>query len=254
MVKLNTKFNKILAVMLSLLIIFAAFGNIIPYMAQAEEADSDVIVISSAKELIEFANKCKYDSYSKDKIVKLTADIDVSGSDFKGISYFAGTFDGGSHIISGFNVDYKGSDFGFFRYIAESGFITNLNISGSINVTGSQENIGGIAGVNKGVINESSFSGKVNASTATGAIAGYNHENAKIVSCTSDADILATNQTGGIAGVNDGLISSCTSKSRVNTQELDTTLDIGGVDVGTLNLTQNVIDRNDMGGIAGEQE
>ena len=192
------------------------------------------------------------DSYSKDKIVKLTADIDVSGSDFKGISYFAGTFDGGSHIISGFNVDYKGSDFGFFRYIAESGFITNLNISGSINVTGSQENIGGIAGVNKGVINESSFSGKVNASTATGAIAGYNHENAKIVSCTSDADILATNQTGGIAGVNDGLISSCTSKSRVNTQELDTTLDIGGVDVGTLNLTQNVIDRNDMGGIAGE--
>ena len=27
MVKLNTKFNKILAVMLSLLIIFAAFGN-----------------------------------------------------------------------------------------------------------------------------------------------------------------------------------------------------------------------------------
>ncbi len=184
--------------------------------------------------------------------MRLTADIDVSGSDFKGISYFAGTFDGGSHTISGFNVDYKGSDFGFFRYIAESGFITNLNISGSINVTGSQENIGGIAGVNKGVINESSFSGKVNASTATGAIAGYNHENAKIVSCTSDADILATNQTGGIAGVNDGLISSCTSKSRVNTQELDTTLDIGGVDVGTLNLTQNVIDRNDMGGIAGE--
>ena len=32
MVKLNTKFNKILAVMLSLLIIFAAFGNIIPYV------------------------------------------------------------------------------------------------------------------------------------------------------------------------------------------------------------------------------
>ena len=44
MVKLNTKFNKILAVMLSLLIIFAAFGNIIPYVVQAEEADSDVPV------------------------------------------------------------------------------------------------------------------------------------------------------------------------------------------------------------------
>ena len=52
MVKLNTKFNKILAVMLSLLIIFAAFGNIIPYVVQAEEADSDVIVISSARNLL----------------------------------------------------------------------------------------------------------------------------------------------------------------------------------------------------------
>lgn len=243
--------KRIIPAGLSLILIIMTVISIMPINVSAEDS-LNVIEISRVNELIEFANKCKYDSYSKDKIVKLTADIDVSGSDFKGISYFAGTFDGGSHIISGFNVDYKGSDFGFFRYIAESGFITNLNISGSINVTGSQENIGGIAGVNKGVINESSFSGKVNASTATGAIAGYNHENAKIVSCTSDADILATNQTGGIAGVNDGLISSCTSKSRVNTQELDTTLDIGGVDVGTLNLTQNVIDRNDMGGIAGE--
>ena len=238
--------KRIIPAGLSLILIIMTVISIMPINVSAEDS-LNVIEISRVNELIEFANKCKYDSYSKDKIVKLTADIDVSGSDFKGISYFAGTFDGGSHIISGFNVDYKGSDFGFFRYIAESGFITNLNISGSINVTGSQENIGGIAGVNKGVINESSFSGKVNASTATGAIAGYNHENAKIVSCTSDADILATNQTGGIAGVNDGLISSCTSKSRVNTQELDTTLDIGGVDVGTLNLTQNVIDRNDMG-------
>lgn len=243
--------KRIIPAGLSLILIIMTVISIMPINVSAEDS-LNVIEISRVNELIEFANKCKYDSYSKDKIVKLTADIDVSGSDFKGISYFAGTFDGGSHIISGFNVDYKGSDFGFFRYIAESGFITNLNISGSINVTGSQENIGGIAGVNKGVINESSFSGKVNASTATGAIAGYNHENAKIVRCTSDADILATNQTGGIAGVNDGLISSCTSKSRVNTQELDTTLDIGGVDVGTLNLTQNVIDRNDMGGIAGE--
>lgn len=243
--------KRIIPAGLSLILIIMTVISIMPINVSAEDS-LNVIEISRVNELIEFANKCKYDSYSKDKIVKLTADIDVSDSDFKGISYFAGTFDGGSHIISGFNVDYKGSDFGFFRYIAESGFITNLNISGSINVTGSQENIGGIAGVNKGVINESSFSGKVNASTATGAIAGYNHENAKIVSCTSDADILATNQTGGIAGVNDGLISSCTSKSRVNTQELDTTLDIGGVDVGTLNLTQNVIDRNDMGGIAGE--
>ena len=82
MVKLNTKFNKILAVMLSLLIIFVAFGNIIPYVVQAEEADSDVIVISSARELIEFANNCKYDSYSRGRTVRLATDINLSNTDF----------------------------------------------------------------------------------------------------------------------------------------------------------------------------
>lgn len=88
MVKLNTKFNKILAVMLSLLIIFAAFGNIIPYVVQAEEADSDVIVISSARELIEFANNCKYDSYSRGRTVRLATDINLSNTDFQDIPYF----------------------------------------------------------------------------------------------------------------------------------------------------------------------
>ena len=89
MVKLNTKFNKILAVMLSLLIIFAAFGNIIPYVVQAE----DVIVISSARELIEFANNCKYDSYSRGRTVRLATDINLSNTDFNGIPYFDGTFE-----------------------------------------------------------------------------------------------------------------------------------------------------------------
>ena len=61
----------------------------------------------------------------------------------------------------------------------------------------------------------------------------------------------ATNQTGGIVGNNEGLVSECTSECSINTDELKTTMDIGGVDIGTLNLTGRVIDRNDMGGIVG---
>ena len=150
MVKLNTKFNKILAVMLSLLIIFAAFGNIIPYVVQAEEADSDVMVISSARELIEFANNCKYDSYSRGRTVRLATDINLSNTDFNGIPYFDGTFDGANHTVRSFNIDYKGSDYGFFRYLGENAYVCNLNVSGSVNTSGSQKNIGGIAGVNYG--------------------------------------------------------------------------------------------------------
>lgn len=251
MVKLNTKFNKILAVMLSLLIIFAAFGNIIPYVVQAEEADSDVIVISSARELIEFANNCKYDSYSRGRTVRLVTDINLSNTDFKGIPYFDGTFDGANHTIRSFNVDYKGSDYGFFRYLGENAYVCNFSVSGSVNTSGSQKNIGGIAGVNYGTITNCTFYGKVNGTTYVGAIAGINKPGANITNCLSDAVVTATNQTGGIAGKNEGLISECVSRSRVNTDELASSLDVGGVDVGTFNITQHVVDRNDMGGIAG---
>ena len=251
MVKLNTKFNKILAVMLSLLIIFAAFGNIIPYVVQAEEADSDVIVISSARELIEFANNCKYDSYSRGRTVRLATDINLSNTDFQGIPYFDGTFDGANHTVRSFNIDYKGSDYGFFRYLGENAYVCNFSVSGSVNTSGSQKNIGGIAGVNYGTITNCTFYGKVNGTTYVGAIAGINKPGANITNCLSDAVVTATNQTGGIAGKNEGLISECVSRSRVNTDELASSLDVGGVDVGTFNITQHVVDRNDMGGIAG---
>ena len=226
-------------------------GNIIPYVVQAEEADSDVIVISSARELIEFANNCKYDSYSRGRTVRLATDINLSNTDFNGIPYFDGTFDGANHTIRSFNVDYKGSDYGFFRYLGENAYVCNFSVSGSVNTSGSQKNIGGIAGVNYGTITNCTFYGKVNGTTYVGAIAGINKPGANITNCLSDAVVTATNQTGGIAGKNEGLISECVSRSRVNTDELASSLDVGGVDVGTFNITQHVVDRNDMGGIAG---
>lgn len=228
-----------------------AFCGLLPQHVFAEEAQDAVIEIASAGDLIALSEQCSYDSYSLGKTVKLTADIDLTDQDFSGISYFSGTFDGGGHTISGVDLEEKGSNVGFFRYLGKNAFVSNLNISGTVHVTGTQNNIGGIAGVNYGTINGSSFSGSVSGDTAVGAIAGVNKSGAQIVATSSDADVSATDQTGGIAGKNEGLIDQCTSASRVNTQELDTTLDIGGVDLGTLNLTQNVVDRNDMGGIAG---
>ena len=79
--------KRIIPAGLSLILIIMTVISIMPINVSAEDS-LNVIEISRVNELIEFANKCKYDSYSKDKIVKLTADIDVSGSDFKGISYF----------------------------------------------------------------------------------------------------------------------------------------------------------------------
>ncbi len=219
--------------------------------ADTAENKNQVIEIADEKAFEEFLQNCQYDSWSVGKTVKLTKNIDISNIDFNGIAYFSGDFEGGGHTISNVDLQAKGSDYGFFRYLGKSAVVNDLKISGKITSEGSCKNIGGIAGVNYGTIGNCSFEGTVDGKTAVGAIAGSNKSTGKIVNCKSNATVTATNQTGGIVGNNEGLVSECTSESSVNTDELETTMDIGGVDIGTLNLTGHVIDRNDMGGIAG---
>lgn len=213
--------------------------------------EESIVEIDSPKALLALAENCSYDSWSLGQTVRLTCDLDLSGVDFDGIAFFNGAFDGNGHKITNVEITARGSAAGFFRYIGESGEVKNLTVSGAVKPSGSQEEIGGIAGVNYGTITECSFLGAVNGKNSVGAIAGANKSTGKLVSCTSSAVVLATNKTGGIAGMNEGLISGCISNSSVNVEELEPTLDLGGVDLSSLNLTQSIIDRNDMGGIAG---
>ena len=217
----------------------------------AENKKSDHRKLPMKRHLKKFLQNCQYDSWSVGKTVKLTHNIDLSKVDFNGVAYFSGDFEGGGHTISNVKLQVKGSDHGFFRYLGKSAVVNDLKISGKITSEGSCKNIGGIAGVNYGTIGNCSFEGTVNGKTAVGAIAGINKPTGKIVNCRSNATVTATNQTGGIVGNNEGLVSECTSECSINTDELKTTMDIGGVDIGTLNLTGRVIDRNDMGGIVG---
>ena len=218
---------------------------------EAGVSEENLIEIASETEFLEFAANCKYDSYSLGKTVSLTADLDLTGLDFEGVAYFNGTFEGNGHKITGFALTPKGSDYGFFRYIGESGTVKNLKLSGSILPSGTQENIGGLVGVNYGTAENVSFEGSVNGQNCVGAVAGRNAGSGKLISCTSNAVVLATNRTGGIVGLNQGLVDGCRSQSSINIEELEPTLDLGGVDLSSLNLTQNVVTRNDMGGIAG---
>ena len=52
--------------------------------------------------------------------VELTADLDLSGSDFTPVPIFQGTFHGNSHTISGFSFEKKGSKTGLFRTLTAS--------------------------------------------------------------------------------------------------------------------------------------
>lgn len=219
--------------------------------ASEDSISENVIEIGSASEFMLFADGCKVDSYSSGSVFKLVADIDLRGEEFSGIPYFNGTFEGDNHTIVFGTITVKGSNQGFIRFIGPSGVVREVNIEGTIKAEGSQNAIGGIVGVNRGVVSECVFRGEVNGADNVGGICGINKEGAVLNACTNYANVLATNYTGGVCGRNEGTITSCRNEGNVNTEELDSSLDLGAVDVGALNISQNVMNRNDAGGIAG---
>lgn len=218
----------------------------------SENDEQEVIIeITSATDFENFALGCKSDAYSSGVTFCLMNDIYISTSNFDGVPYFNGTFDGNGHKLSFSSISPKGSHYGFFRYIGASGVVKNLNISGDILAEGSQNYIGGIAGVNDGIICNCSFEGNILGEDSIGGICGINKNGAVISDCRNSGNVLAKNYSGGICGRNEGTITHCSNTGSINTEELDSSMDIGAVDVGTLNITQNVMNRNDMGGIAG---
>ncbi|WP_455615195.1 hypothetical protein [Eisenbergiella sp.] len=220
--------------------------------AAAQETETaDGIQISNAQDLVRFAQDCRNDWYSYGKVFILTADIDLSGTDFQGIPYFNGTLKGNGHTISGFSLSRKGSDYGFFRYLGKNAVVEDLAVEGAVRMDGSAENVGGLAGMNFGMLSGCSFHGTVAASKSAGGVVGYNKADGKVVGCSASGTVTATNGTGGICGENKGLIKDCINECVVNGEDLKPTLDLDGVDLGSLNLTQNVVTRNDSGGIAG---
>lgn len=107
--------------------------------------------------------------------------------------FFAGTFDGCGHTISGLNVQGQG----LFAAINQAA-IRNLNVSGTVNSTVNY--VGGIVGkVQAGTIENCSFSGSVSSSKKSayvGGIAGGLYSaNVTISGCANTADV-----TGGYAG------------------------------------------------------
>ena len=220
-----------------------------------EDREADIVVeeisISNKEEFLKYVQRCQDDYYSYGRIFNLQNDIDLSGSSFDGIPYFAGTFNGNGHTVSGLKISREGSDYGFFRYVGKTGRVKDLNVSGSVKVTGSAENVGGVVGTNYGILENCSFEGIVTGNTNVGGIVGENRADGIVLTCYDKGTIVGTNEVGGICGMNRGILQNCENEGKINDEDLKTTLDLNGIDIGTLNLTQNVVTRNDAGGIAG---
>lgn len=207
--------------LLSLLLVLAMVFSLMPaalaadtvdvsalpeYTADADTSAGAAYKISTEESLRAFAAAVKADdgkgTYSLSGVsFYLANDIALTGT-WTPVSnaalypgdFFAGTFDGCGHTISGLNVQGRG----LFAAINQAA-IRNLNVSGTVNSTVSY--VGGIVGkVQDGTIENCSFSGSVTGGGYTGGIAGgLSSNNVTISGCVNAADVTGTT-AGGILG------------------------------------------------------
>ena len=224
------------------------------YSSTAQEQDYAIVEISTEEDLRRLAENCVLDSWSRGIKVVLQNDIVLSMESEFSIPTFAGIFDGNSFTISNVKITGNGSAAGLFRYMQEGAKVRNLTVSGEISPSGSQNQVGGIVGVNYGSIENCKFSGNVIGDNEVGGIAGVNEETGEIRRCESNANVIGNHSAGGIVGNNHGILNNCSNSGSINTYSTEVTYDLDDITMDNLeqiNSTSNVAAHTDTGGIAG---
>ena len=226
-------------------------------------AASDTVTIATAQDFVDFSKQCTRDTWSQGLTVELTADLDLSGSDFTPVPIFQGTFHGNGHTISGLSFDKKGSKVGLFRTLTASAVVEDLTVAGTLSPQGSASQAGLLAGENYGAVNRCAAQGSVTGQEDIGGLVGLNGEGAVLTACSSAAAVTGVTNAGGITGQNLGTVTDCTNTGEINTQaDQDTPTSVGGIaglSRGTIRGCTNAgavgyqhVGYN-MGGIAGMQ-
>lgn len=240
------RWNKLLSAALALAVLIFS----LPAGAAAQE-EAGSVTIRTAEDLARLSESCALDSWSRGKTVVLAADIDLTGTDFSPIPTFGGVFDGGGHTISGLSVTGSGDAQGLFRTVQAGGTVRDLHVEGTVSPDG--DSAGGVAGVNAGLLQRCSFSGRVEGGTNVGGVAGVNEAGGELAGCAFTGSVSGSLHAGGIVGQNLGSAVECVSRGSVNTAKLEEE-----ADAQTLLSESSVEDAaadlsgwTDAGGIAG---
>lgn len=242
--------KRILAALMSMLLLFSLSPVALAAPAEDDPEENRIVErkISTTTEFLRFARSCARESYSSGVRFVLEADIDLSDTDFEGVPYFAGEFDGGGHSISGFSLVRAGSRMGLFRQIAADASVHDLKISGSVLPTGSREYLGGLCGVNEGTIKNCEFTGEVRGVNSIGGLIGLNSGN--VSGCRVDVRVCGEHQVGGVVGKNTGVLFNCETSGEINAEAI-TPSGEKSFDLATLSQ-DDFTDLGDIAGIAGE--
>lgn len=231
------------------------------YAADADISTGAAYKISTEESLRAFAAAVKADdgngTYAHAGVtLYLAGDIALTGTwtpvgstaTYVG-DFFAGTFDGCGHTISGLNVQGSTANQGLFAAINKA-TIRNLNVSGTVSC-GTKNYVGGIVGkVQAGAIENCSFSGSVTGGYTGGIAGGLYGNNVTISGCANLAAVTGTT-AGGILGYwkNTAAIRDC-----YNTDSVTGSAKAGGI-VGQLQkgTIENCYSIGDIGGKASQK-
>ncbi len=208
-------------------------------------AQDQVKKISSEKEWIEFAKKCKTDDYSKGLKVQLTKDLKFSDEDPIVVPVFCGQFNGNGHRIETGDMKGKTGSMGVFRLIKDEAKIENLKIKAKVTEEEKATEVGILCGENYGTIEKCSVYGKISGYKNVAGIAGINH--GTIVECFTNADIEGTYHVAGIAGTNEGTISKCRNKGKINVKANEQATNVGGIAGVNENVLQDCSNEGKIG-------
>ena len=243
----------------------------------------DPYLIATADDLVTFRGKVNATKKGTSTLCgKLTANIDLSSlsgdwtpignyNSYSDYTYYAGTFDGAGHTISGLHIDNAKQYQALFGYV-KGGTVKNLTVKGSVttsttssayaagivaygnaatmenctnkvNVTGTQK--GYVAGIAANVSGATKITGCINAGKIAaagdyiGGIVGSGIS-ASLISCINNGAIVSTGKPGsytyGVGGVA-GSLSGATVQRCGNTGTVNSTIKRTGGVVGSFGGT-----------------
>lgn len=214
----TTVIVRIGAILLALALLFSLVAPVM--------ASESTIYISSAEDLVELAEKCKLDTWSQGKTVILKKDISLKDVDFIPIPTFGGVFDGRGHTISDLHLVGAENPTGLFSVLQKTAVVQKLTVEGIITPSGTAQQVGGIAGINYGVVQSCQFNGTVVGKENVGGIVGMNASGSGISDCVALGAVIGEDMTGGIAGQNLGIITNCHNDAQINTLSVDTSISL----------------------------
>ena len=167
-------------------------------------------IINTFDDLLEVRNN-KYLRYGH---YILGNNIDLSGHSFESAfidDIFYGVFIANGNIIS--NLTINGEN--YLGFVGNNhGYINGLVLE-NINISGTNNYIGGIAGYNKCKISDCISSGTICGNRCVGGISGGSSDISSINNCSSKCSVTGNECIGGLIGTSSSLTTNCYSESTV---------------------------------------